>query len=228
MSAQSPRPPQDAVTVRRLRVGIGAVGIALPIVSTVGYALVVGRPALLGSLSGYYHSPLRDVFVGSMCAIGVFLICYRHRWPDDLLSTIAGVLAIAVALFPTAPGDPTGAERLVGVVHQVCAAVLFLLLAVFCLVLFTRADPTVRPDPVPGNGFYRACGFLIIAAIGLAVASTALPDDVRDTLRPVLWCEAVAVFAFGAAWLARSDAIFRASHPPREETTPRPAAPAVS
>ncbi|SCL13296.1 DUF998 domain-containing protein [Micromonospora inyonensis] len=227
MSPETPKPPQDAVTVRRLRVSVGAVGIALPIVLTAGYALVTGRPALLDSLSGYYHSPMRDVFVGSMCAIGVFLISYRHRRPDDLISTIAGVLAIGVALFPTAPGDPSGTERVVGVVHQVCAAVLFLLLAVFCLVLFTRTDPTVRPDPVPGNGFYRTCGYVIIAAIVLAVASNVLPDDVRDTLRPVLWCEAVAVFAFGAAWLARSDAIFRAAHPPREET-PRPAEPAVS
>ncbi|MEV0330012.1 DUF998 domain-containing protein [Micromonospora echinospora] len=227
MSSEPPKPPQDAVTVRRLRVGIGSVGIALPIVLAVGYALVVGRPALLGSLSGYYHSPMRDVFVGAMCAIGVFLISYRHRWPDDLLSTIAGVLAIAVALFPTATGDPTGTERLVGVVHQVCAAALFLLLAVFCLVLFTRADPTVRPDPVPGNRFYRTCGYVIVAAIVLAVASNVLPDDVRDTLRPVLWCEAVAVLAFGAAWLARSDAIFRSSHPPREET-PQQVAPVRS
>jgi hypothetical protein len=218
VSPESPKPPQDAVTVRRLRVGIGSVGIALPIVLTAGYALVAGRPALLGSLSGYYHSPMRDVFVGGMCAIGVFLISYRHRRPDDLISTIAGVLAIGVALFPTATGDPTDTERLVGVVHQVCAAVLFLLLAVFCLVLFTRSDPTVRPDPVPGNRFYRTCGYLIVAAIVLAVASNALPDDVRDTLRPVLWCEAVAVFAFGAAWLARSDAIFRAAQPPREDS----------
>lgn len=227
MSPGSPRPPQDAVTVRRLRVGIGSVGVALPIVLTLGYALVADRPALLDSLSGYYHSPLRDVFVGSMCAVGVFLISYRHRWPDDLLSTLAGVLAIGVALFPTAPGDPTRAERIVGVAHQVCAAALFLLLAVFCLVLFTRADPTVRPDPVPGNRFYRTCGYLIVAAIVLAVASTALPDDLRDTLRPVLWCEAVAVFAFGAAWLARSDAIFRASHPPHSDDSPRPAEPAL-
>ncbi|WDZ85097.1 hypothetical protein [Micromonospora cathayae] len=226
MTPESPRPPQDAVTVRRLRVGVGAVGLALPIVLIVGHGVVVGRPALLDSLSGYYHSELRDVFVGSMCAIGVFLISYRHRHPDDLISTIAGVLAIAVALFPTAPADPSRTERIVGVVHQVSAGALFLLLAVFCLVLFTRADPTVRPDPKPGNRFYRSCGLLILAAIGLAVASIALPDDVRDTVRPVFWCETVAVFAFGAAWLARSDAIFRAAQPPREGT-PRPAEPAL-
>ncbi|WP_433283259.1 hypothetical protein [Micromonospora sp. CA-244673] len=31
-----------------------------------------------------------------------------------------------------------------------------------------------------------------------------------------LWCETVAVFAFGAAWVAKSDALFRAAQPSDE------------
>lgn len=214
MNPEPRKPPQDAVTVRRLRLGIGSVGIALPIVLVVGHLVMARRPALLDSLSGYYHTEMRDVFVGSLCAIGVFLISYRYRWPDDVLSTVAGVLAIAVALFPTATDAPARAasvtHRWIGLVHQISAAALFVLLAVFCLFIFTRPDPGGRPDR-PGNRFYRTCGLLILAAIGLALASNLLPDDVRDTLKPLLWCEAAAVFAFGAAWLAKSDALFRAS-----------------
>jgi hypothetical protein len=218
VNPETRKPPQDAVTVRRLRLGIGAVGIALPIVLVVGHLVVTRRLTLLDSLSGYYHTGMRDIFVGALCAIGVFLISYRYRRPDDALSTVAGALAIAVALFPTTVGAPagttSGTDRTVGVVHQVAAAALFLLLAVFCLFLFTRPDRAGVPPSRSANRVYRACGLLILAAIGLALASTTLPADVRHTLKPVLWCETVAVFAFGAAWVAKSDALFRSADLP--------------
>ncbi|MFR9778381.1 DUF998 domain-containing protein [Micromonospora sp. MS34] len=217
MNPEARTPPQDAVTVRRLRLGIGSVGIALPVVLIVGHLLVTRRFTLLDSLSGYYHTEMRDVFVGSLCAVGVFLIAYRYRWPDDALGTVAGLLAIAVALFPTTVGAPAGttshSDRMVGVVHQVAAAGLFLLLAGFCLFLFTRPDRVGVPPRPSAVRLYRVCGGLILVAVTLALASTLLPADVRHTVKPVLWCETVAVFAFGAAWVAKSDALFRAARP---------------
>ncbi|WP_176308490.1 DUF998 domain-containing protein [Micromonospora sp. NBS 11-29] len=211
------KPPQDAVTVRHLRLGIGSVGLALPVVLVVGHIVATRRLTLLDSLSGYYHSEMRDVFVGAMCAVGVFLISYRYRWPDDLLGTVAGVLAVAVALFPTTTAAPvatvSGSDRTAGVVHQVAAAGLFVLLAVFCLVLFTRPDRAGVPPRRGALAFYRSCGGLILLAVVLALASTRLPPDVRHTLKPVLWCETVAVFVFGAAWVAKSDALLRAAEP---------------
>ncbi|MFG3705838.1 DUF998 domain-containing protein [Micromonospora sp. NPDC047670] len=202
------------MTIRRLRLGIGTVGIALPVVLTVGNALLTGDLRLLDSISSFYYTDMRDVFVGAMCAIGVFLICYRYRRLDDVLSTIAGVLAIAVAVFPAATGSPPGAltptDVTIGRVHQVAAAALFLLLAAFCIFLFPRTASTA---PATGrtrvrNGIYHACGIVIIGAITLAVASNALPDSTRDTLKPLFWCEAVAVFAFGVAWLVKGEAMF--------------------
>ncbi|PWU51847.1 DUF998 domain-containing protein [Micromonospora globispora] len=232
MNRVTRKPPQDALTVRRLRLGIGAVGIALPIVLVVGHIVMTRRPMLLNSLSGYYHTEMRDVFVGSLCAIGVFLISYRYRWPDDLLSTLAGLLAITVALFPTATDAPVSAasatHQWIAVVHQISAAALFALLAVFCLFLFTRPDRVGVPPRPSVNRFYRTCGGLILLAIALALASNALPHDVRDTLKPLLWCEAAAVFAFGAAWLAKSDALLRASEIPEVVTPPGPAAAPVA
>ncbi|PSK65072.1 hypothetical protein B0E53_02973 [Micromonospora sp. MH33] len=215
MNPEPRKPPQDAVTVRHLRLGIGSVGIALPVVLVVGHLVATRRLTLLDSLSGYYHTELRDVFVGALCAIGVFLIAYRYRWPDDALGTVAGVLAVAVALFPTTVGAAAGttsqSDRWVGVVHQVAAASLFVLLAVFCLALFTRPDRVGAPPSPSAVRFYRACGGVILVAILLALASTQLPADVRHALKPVLWCETVAVFAFGAAWVAKSDALLRAA-----------------
>ncbi|MEU3454453.1 DUF998 domain-containing protein [Micromonospora sp. NPDC006766] len=215
MNPEPRKPPQDAVTVRHLRLGIGSVGIALPVVLVVGHLVATRRLTLLDSLSAYYYTEMRDVFVGSLCAIGVFLIAYRYRRPDNALGTVAGVLAIVVALFPTTASASAGStsrdDRMVGMMHQVAASALFVLLAAFCLFLFTRPDRVGVPPSRPAVRFYRGCGGLILAAIALALASTLLPAHVRDTLRPLLWCEAVAVFAFGAAWVAKSDALLRAA-----------------
>jgi hypothetical protein len=209
-------PTQDILTVRQLRLGIGVVGIAMPIVLTAGNALFAGRLTLLESISGAYHTAMRDVFVGSMCAIGVFLVCYRYRPLDDVLSSVAGALSVTVALFPTAAGardDPVSAsDVLVGRVHQVCAAALFLLLAGFCLFLFTRTDPAagpVTPEKLVRNRVYRICGAIIVVAVALAPASTLLPGTVQEAVKPVFWCETVAVLAFGVAWLVKGEAIIR-------------------
>ncbi|MFU8852390.1 DUF998 domain-containing protein [Micromonospora sp. SL1-18] len=235
MNPEPRKPPQDAVTVRHLRLGIGSVGIALPVVLVVGHLVAARRLTLLDSLSSYYHTEMRDVFVGSLCAVGVFLIAYRYRRPDDTLGTVAGVLAVAVALFPTTAGAPSGttshSDRIIGTVHQVAAAALFVLLAAFCLFLFTRPDRVGVPPSRSAVRFHRLCGGLILAAIALALASTQLPADVRQAAKPVLWCETVAVFAFGAAWVAKSDALFRAAETTDEigaEPDTRPAAPTTS
>ncbi|SCL36756.1 hypothetical protein GA0070616_5572 [Micromonospora nigra] len=197
---------QDVLTVRRLRLGVGVVGTALPVVLPVGFVLVTGDSRLLGSISGYYHTPMRDVFVGSMCAIGVFLISYRYRRFDDVLTSLAGVLAIMVALFPTSL-DTVGAlsrsDVLVGRVHGVAAAGLFALLAVISLFRFPmHGGGRVR------NGVYRVCGAVILVAIVVALASVLLPESVRDAAKPVFWAEAVAVLAFGVAWLVKGESLF--------------------
>ncbi|WP_341715842.1 DUF998 domain-containing protein [Micromonospora sp. FIMYZ51] len=222
----APLPPApDARTLRRLRLGVGALGIALPIVLPAGHALATGGFELLNSISSYYHSDMRDVFVGSLCAIGVFLVNYRYRRLDDVLSTMAGVLAVVVALVPTSTDAPPAALAdgafPLGRVHGVAAGLLFAILALFCLWRFPINGPPSRGARVR-NAVYRSCGLAILAAIALGVASNALAEPVRETLRPFFWCEAVAVFAFGVAWLVKGEAMFH--RPPGPARRPQPLA----
>src|ERR1041384_6184420 len=98
---------QDFRTVARMLIGIGVIGVGLPI--AVGGGVVVTTKAPLAdsfpnSMSAAYYTHMRNIFVGSMCAIGVFLIGYRRTRVDNWLSSIAGVLALLVALFPTSRG----------------------------------------------------------------------------------------------------------------------------
>lgn len=91
---------------------------------------------------------------------------------------------------------------------------LFGLLAIFCLFLFTRVD---RRRRVTGrkqvrNRIYRACGIVIATAGVVALASNLLSDAAYDRYKPLLTCEALAVFAFGVAWLIKGETIFKDSH----------------
>ena len=211
--------PQDTNTVLILRRGIGVVGLLLPPAVTLGACLSDG--GLPGSMSATYYTEARDVFVGGLCAIGVFLICYRPDtmrrssfWrTENFWSTAAGASAVAVALFPTLPNQEvvavTDADRRIGLIHGVSAVVLFGILAAFCLVFFPRLTAPHRTDgKVWRNKVYRSSGLIILAAIVLAVLSSLfLPETVYDWANPLLWCEAAAVWAFAVAWFVKGETV---------------------
>lgn len=185
-----------------LRRAIGLIGLALPFVLILGKQLVQGG-GLVGSLSGYYYTDLRDVLVGAMCAVGVFLLAYYgHDRIDNLASSVAGVGAIGLALLPTTPDhDVTAWDRTSGVLHWVFAAVFFLSLAYFCLRLFPHDG-----EQPPGTGVvYRVCGVVILACLVLIAATKAF--GLLPALLPALWLESVAVWAFGVAWLVKGQTL---------------------
>ncbi|WP_298795946.1 DUF998 domain-containing protein [uncultured Pseudonocardia sp.] len=193
-----------------LRRAVGYIGIGLPFVLLFGKLLVQGGP-LPGSISAYYYSDMRNVLVGALFAVAIFLISYRYDRPDARAGVLAGVMAIGVALFPTSPADPTVQARVIGTVHLVCAAVFFLTLAYFSYFLFTRTDQ-VEPTPrkKQRNVVYRVCGILIVVCIVLAVlADNLLGKVLVDELHPVFWLESVAIVAFGVSWLIKGETILR-------------------
>ncbi|MEV6207888.1 DUF998 domain-containing protein [Kitasatospora sp. NPDC051914] len=201
---------QDPQTVQRLRFGVGIIGFLLPIVLPIGNIVTSARLTLLASMSASYYTHMRNVFVGSLCAIGVFLICYRHDRREDRLSSLAGVFAILVALFPTLPPSsvtphPTQVQTTVGILHLCFAAGLFGVLAFFCLRLFgnSRGQAGHRFR----NGVYLVCGWVVVGCTVMIAAAGVLHFawDLPLTLTYV--GEAVSVFAFGVAWLVKSAAI---------------------
>lgn len=87
-----------------MRLTIGMVGVALPIVLVVIDGFFLSDHPIRGSMSAYYHSSARDVFVGGLVSTGLFLLTYMSAKPrtyDFVLSAIGGVLVVVVALFPT-------------------------------------------------------------------------------------------------------------------------------
>jgi hypothetical protein len=86
-------------TYRYLRIGmVGAVVL-------IGTSIALERSltdCFQTSISAYYYTPVRAVFVGAMVAVGLALIVYRGKhWPEDTFLNIAGMLAPVVAFVPT-------------------------------------------------------------------------------------------------------------------------------
>ena len=68
-----------------------------------------GQFCFLGSISAYYYTPVRTVFVGSLCALGAVLIAYKGHSPaEDVLLNFSGFMAFVVAMVPTVPDGLCG------------------------------------------------------------------------------------------------------------------------
>jgi hypothetical protein len=198
-----------------LRRAIGLLGIALPFVVSLG-AWIFFQTGIQSSISSYYHTGMRNVFVGTLCAIGVFLLSYRgYERSDDIAGDLGCVFAVGAALFPTAPEGPAaGGVRLIGYVHWTFAALFFLTLIYFSLFLFTKTDPTKPPTKrkLQRNRVYRACGGTMGICILLIAIYSFLPREAASLLeryKPVFWLEALAVLAFGASWFTKGEAILK-------------------
>ncbi|WP_037307799.1 DUF998 domain-containing protein [Amycolatopsis orientalis] len=202
----SPRTASDTFVHNYLflRRAIGFLGVGLPFVLVFG-KLVVDGGGLLNSISGYYYSGMRDVWVGTMCAIGVFLLSYRgYGRVDDIAGNIAAVAAVGVALFPTTPANGDRADEIIGMLHLAFAAVFFLVLAFFCIVLFTKSDKAIPgPRKPERNRLYVTSGVIMLVCLALIVLCGLFFDDVTKSLYPALWLESIAILAFGVAWLTK-------------------------
>lgn len=191
-----------------LRKALGVLGVALPVVLAVGDALLGDGRGLQPTISDYYGTGMRDVFVGLLFAMGLFLFSYRgFDWRDELAGKLACLFAIAVALFPT-----TSALRWVRGVHFVSAAALFLTLSVFSLFLFTRTAAGVGPTPqkLKRNRVYRVCGIIILACIAAIAIDGALLDQAPlASLKPIFWLETIALWAFGFSWLTKGEFLLK-------------------
>jgi hypothetical protein len=198
-----------------LRKAIGILGIGLPFILAIGL-LILNGSGIQSSISSYYHTLMGDVFVGILCAIGVFMLSYKgYEKVDNLAGDFACLMALGVALFPVAPQETTDSlVKLVGMLHYIFAALFFLTLAYFSLRLFTKTDPTAPPTrkKLQRNMVYKVCGYLILVSLALIVVVNFLPDSAKTQimhLDPVFWLEAIAVVAFGFSWLTKGEALLK-------------------
>jgi hypothetical protein len=168
--------------------------------------------------------------VGILFSIGIFLITYNPRFydksygrGDQYLAILAGIAAIATALFPTMrdnwqeifPPVPYD-EGAYGAIHLGAAAVLFGSMVYFSYFLFTETTPGKkirRGSPkAKRNRIYRAMALVMLICmltIGIYFV-TGFPIVDADLLAkypPVFFLEWAAIWAFGISWSVKGEAL---------------------
>ncbi len=188
---------------------IGILGTSLPFILAIG-GLFIFDFGIQRTVSLYYHTDMRDVFVGMLFAISVGLLTYRgYDWRDNVFTNVASVLAIGVALFPT-DADPD-VYTTIGTIHLVCAGGFFAVLIYIAGWLFTKSKNTT-PRKRLRNRIYKLCACFMAGALLLMFTYYLLPEDINAQLRvynPVFYLEALAIAAFGFAWLVKGGALLK-------------------
>ena len=208
------------ISYHRVRTALGLMGMCLPVALLVGGLMDLG--VIEPSISDFYHTTYRDIYVGTLTAIGVFLLAYRgHRksgaeWiADDMLATLAGAAAIALALFPNESPSAevvTVTQSVLGLggaplVHYAAGIVFCLCLAAMNFFKFARTCRMGR------RRIYLACGWIILGCmVGLFLASFARVTnaggwgDWVSRWRVIFVLEALGIWAFGLSWLVKGRA----------------------
>jgi hypothetical protein len=189
----------------------GWVGFFLP------FAVALGNlpHALEGSISAYFFTRMGAWFIGSLWVIGFFMVsCRGYPGWDEIAGWFAGIFALGVALLPMNYCEVnSGWVMYRGWLHWACAALLFIVLALMCLKLFTKTNPAAKPTPKKclRNKFYVACGRTIFACITLIGVYSLLKHfdsslaTRLDCYKPVFWLESGSVLAFAIAWLVKGE-----------------------
>jgi hypothetical protein len=181
---------------------IGIAGILLPIISV--FHIFENTNFIRESLSSYYHTNIRDLFVGILCIIGIFLISYRgYDKRDNWCSSIAGIAAILTAFFPVKNEiDLTYSFLTVNgtisnILHLVFAAIFFIALSYMSFFLFTLGKDKIR------NIIYKISGIIMFSFMIFFSLVYWLFPEFSIATKFTFICETIMVFSFGTSWLIK-------------------------
>ena len=84
------------VSYLTLRQMIGWIGLLMPFVVRIGASALEGIYSN-GSISAYYYTGMRDVFVSTLVLVGALLACYRTPQPIPATRSSNGTKSIKCA-----------------------------------------------------------------------------------------------------------------------------------
>ena len=196
---------------------LGYLGLIFPVLLALGAANSTVN--LEPSISHFFHTILRDVFVGVLFAIGTFLIAYEGYTPDEkewisdrTLATIAGIGAIGIAIFPNQHSGPvsgTIVRELFGIgpsaiIHYTAAVVFSVALTVFCFSKFARTND------LRNRKIFKICGYFMIFGTFVAIVGSVISVGKMEPWATkfsewsvIFWGEAITIWAFAFSWLIK-------------------------
>jgi hypothetical protein len=223
-TSRNPKQP-IIISYLTLRKAVGILGIILPFLLMIGFKIFNPHCEFPSSISHFYYTDMGNLFVGTLCAVSLFLFCYNgHDRSDKIASKLAATFALLTAMFPTSLTTFSSlsscsrirdeeANAMANLIHYVSASLLFATFAFFSLIQFTKTN---KPGPVgqqkeKRNTVYKICGWVIVICI-TAIALISFVDDWYARMKrfkPTFVLETVALIAFGFSWLVKGETIFR-------------------
>lgn len=194
----SPTPPQLVTfDYRTLRLLVGCIALSIPIIVS------LLADTALTSISASYYTDARDAFVGLLFVVGAFLWAYNgHTQKQRIASKVASLAAIGVAVFPTTCKACTSSTD--SILHYASAAVLFLILAMFCFVFFRTSIKDQQGKKQTRSRIYFTCGVVMVLSMVVLGATQFIDYSIKTV---VFWAEAAALVAFGVAWIVAGKAL---------------------
>lgn len=150
--------------------------------------------------------------VGVLVPACIVLISYiGYNSVDNWVISLSGVFGLGIVLFPCkvswiAEGTPVGffqmPMEISHIIHTVCAALFFLLIALNSIFLFTKSGGEMTRQKKVRNVIYRVCGYgmLILEVAFLTVRLFGAPGYT------VMILEILLLSFFGIAWLVKGEA----------------------
>lgn len=208
-------------TYTYLRLGMAGVGIIFPL--ALWWIGLIFDISFQASISSYYHTPMRDIFVGSLITIGSFLWFYQGLTKkENFALNCAGILAVVVALTPTAFVEKVGQvksetftilplrglnEITASYVHGISATLFFVAIAYVCI--FTSSD-TLKGVGLSSERrkFYQKIYYFLGAGMLIfPIISAFLLHFSKQTNNIIYFVELAAVWVFSAYWLVKTKEI---------------------
>ncbi|MBE2255037.1 MAG: hypothetical protein IAE65_02470 [Ignavibacteria bacterium] len=175
------------------------------------------------SISDYYYTPASVLFTGTLITISIFLFCFHEKkdntkndkFPfitDNLMTNIAAVSLLFVALFPTSPKNKISdniynftSSDIIGSIHLFFACIFFISVSILCIVNFRRTGNSKHFGKTKSDKVYLFCGigmlFTLLAMIVYKVLNMNKSSVVQDDTIFVL--ESIMLILFGTAWLTK-------------------------
>ncbi len=180
-----------------LSLGIGLIAIIFPIL-----LVISGGYHGHDSISSFYHDqmgPTRDILVGCLCAVGVFLFLFHGLSNvENWLLNFAGVAVIMVALIPSPDDTGYGSAAL----HRGSAIAFFILIGIVAIFLSKGRIRYIRND-LKRKRFKTA--YTLVGSLMIAMPIVVAVIPVRlFAHHSVFLAECAGIWSFAAYWLLKT------------------------
>lgn len=202
-----------------LRKTVGLIGIAFPILLVLGSVIAGDCNEIQSSISEYYHTTMRDIFVGTLCIVAFFLFAYKGYEKKDRVAGYLGCFfALGIAFFPTGPQlpptscaiAPVTLNPLISVLHYLFAISFFFTLSYYCLCLFPKSNGNLTPEKKQRNKLYRICGYIMLVCNTLLIIYFLFfQGSFLSWYKPIFFLEGIALWAFGLSWLVKGETLLK-------------------